>query len=52
MEFSRLNIKDKFDQDDEERSKVKVNSDIRSKEDFELYYEKDLGVINLFIFSS
>jgi len=42
MEFSSINIKDKFDQ--EENHKTKFDSQIKSKEDFELYYEKDLGV--------
>lgn len=40
MEF--LKTKDKFD---EEEGKTSMAKEIRTKEDFELYYEKDLGVI-------
>jgi|LauGreDrversion4_2_1035121.scaffolds.fasta_scaffold692399_2 hypothetical protein len=43
MEFAGISMKDKFDEDARPMSK-EVSS---SKEDFELFYEKDLGVILL-----
>jgi hypothetical protein len=44
MEFAGLSMKDKFDEDARPMPK-EVSS---SKEDFELFYEKDLGVSFLY----
>ena len=46
MEFNSINLKDKFDEDG--RGKSTMTKEVSSsQEDFELYYEKSLGV-NLF----
>jgi hypothetical protein len=43
MEFSSINLRDKFDED--ARLTNKMPKEVSAnKEDFELYYEKDLGV--------
>ena len=42
MEYASMNYKNKFDDHDPSEKMVKEISS--KKEDFELYYEKDLGV--------
>ena len=43
MEFNSINLKDKFDED--RRGKSTMTKEVSSsQEDFELYYEKSLGV--------